>query len=231
MPALRTLLVGSIVTAAIVALVGCAAVGDEAPTATGTAAAVPTATSTPTPEPTVVDPLESVVALVARPTVLELRSADAAVVAEIGYTDDPAEAIATLTALFGTDPVDEAYAATSHRPDGVLHTWGALTLDERHYDVGDDDIPPLLAVYFDAADNGGIALTTAQGYAAGDDWAAVSAATDVTANPFGCTGPAAELADDPGKPTQIAVVLGHEKGGETVLFVAAPVPFHTDGCV
>ncbi|TFV96352.1 hypothetical protein [Orlajensenia leifsoniae] len=240
MPARRTLLIGSIL-AATLALAGCA--GEPgAPTgaSTSTAATTPPPTTIPpTPEPTAVDPLETVVALVARPTVLELRSADAAVVAEIDYLEEPTEAIATLTSLFGSDPVDETYAATNHSPGGILHTWGAFTLDERHYDEAkraeneatDGEFLPYVAVYFDAADNGEIALTTVQGYSAGDDWATVSAAADVTANPSLCTGPAAELADDPGSETQLAVELAHEEGGESVLFISAPVPFYTDGCV
>ena len=240
MPARRTLLIGSIL-AVTLALAGCA--GEPgAPTGASTSAAAttpPPTTITPSPEPTAVDPLESVVALVARPTVLELRSADAAVVAEIDYLEEPTAAIATLTALFGTVPVDETYAATNHSPAGILHTWGSVTLDERQYDeamraekgLEGSLVWPHLAVYFDAADNGEIALTTAQGYAAGDDWATVSAAGDVTENPSECTGPAAELVDDPVESTRIAVVLVHEEGGESVLSVAAPVPFFTDGCV
>src|SRR6478735_3280067 len=72
MPARRTLLIGSIL-AVTLALAGCA--GEPgAPTGASTSAAAttpPPTTITPSPEPTAVDPLESVVALVARPTVLE----------------------------------------------------------------------------------------------------------------------------------------------------------------
>ncbi|WP_157497054.1 hypothetical protein [Leifsonia sp. Leaf264] len=241
MPVLRTLMLGTIAAVALATLVGCG--GGSGAEQTGSPEAVPaplpTATSTPTPEPTVADPLESVVALVARPTVLELRSADDSVVAEIDYLGAAADAVATLTGLFGTDPVDEAYPATSHAPAGVLHSWGSVTIDERQYDeamrtekgLQGSLVWPNLAVYFDAADNGGVALTTAQGYAAGDAWETVAAASDVTANPSECTGPAAELADDPVQPTQIAVVLAHEPGAESVLSVAAPLPFYVDGCV
>ncbi|MEL4318851.1 hypothetical protein WJX64_07550 [Leifsonia sp. YIM 134122] len=240
MPVRRTLAVGFLLASSLLALVGCTVGGSVAESTTPSPAPART-----TPEPTsvdpvpAVDPLDVVVALVARPTALELRASDASVVDQIDYLGSAADAVATLTALFGTDPIDESYAATNHAPAGIRHVWGTLTIDERLYDeamraekgLAGSLVWPNVAVYFDAADNGEIALSTVQGYAAGDDWATVSAAADVVANPSGCTGPAAELGDDPVEDTQVAVVLSHEDGGDAVLSVAAPVPFYTDGCV
>ncbi|MET0974605.1 MAG: hypothetical protein ABWX82_02920 [Leifsonia sp.] len=153
-------------------------------TPTPTPAAIPTPTATPDPAP--VDPLTTVTAIVMRPEALELRSPDGTVVASLGYMDSPADAVAALTAVFGAPPVVENHDGNSHFPPFTTHVWGALEVQERHYDEAarevknfNDIVWPRFAVYFDSPASGDIDLTTAQGSHAGDDWSTISDQTDV----------------------------------------------------
>ncbi|MEI5582750.1 MULTISPECIES: hypothetical protein [unclassified Agromyces] len=128
--------------ALVLPLAACAA-EPAAPTASPTQPAHVMAT--PTEEP--VDPLEAVVAIEVRPDGLELRDAGGAVVAEVDYMGDAAEAVATLTAVFAAEPVSEPVEGDLHFPGGVKHSWEGFELMETHYDEerrAADDLDNLL---------------------------------------------------------------------------------------
>lgn len=211
-------------------------------TATPTGEARPsTPTVEPIPSTEPVDPLTAVVGLVARPEGLELRDDDGAVVAVLDYMSSPADAITTLSDVFGAPPVDEPYAATNHGPGGVFHRWDLFVLDERLYDEArrqaegyDWLVWPRFAVYFDGPAADGVVLSTSSGRQAGDPWAEVETDAGFDSDISTCVGTSIEAAAVTAPegwlgPDRVNVVVVPADDGSTVKWVGAP-QMEADGC-
>ncbi|WP_159601442.1 hypothetical protein [Agromyces humi] len=135
--------------------------------------------------------------LVARPEVLELRDATGALVFELDYLTDPAAAVATITDVLGSPPVDEMYNGGSHFPPSTTHRWGSFELQERRYvdrwEFAADEprtlYQPEFSVIFTGSQTADVTLTTAQGVTAGTSWADLEANPALQTNPSGCSGP------------------------------------------
>jgi len=215
----------------------------QTPVVTPTPTPIPTATPTQTasPDPAPGDPLATVTALVMRPEALELRSADGTVVASLGYMAPAADAVAALTAVFGEPPVEEDHDGNSHFPPFTTHVWGALELQERHYDEAareEKDINnivwPRFAVYFDSPASGDIDLTTVQGSHAGDEWSTISDQTDVGIE--GCNAVSVEVvrfdvAQEGYEHTVTAGVGARlSDDGARILWLVSPETYDNSGC-
>jgi hypothetical protein len=218
-------------------LVGCTATPEPTPSATEVASASPSPRPTPDPTPTT-DPLTLVDGLVARPDALELRTGGA-VVAALPYMSDPANAVATMTTVFGAPPLDEPYDGGNHRPDGVYHHWDGFVLDERFYDEErrqseglDWLVWPRFAVYFDTPAAAGIVLSAENGTQAGDPWSDAAARPGFDPEVFTCVGTAIETLtiDVPAeRPDRVNVVITRSDDEQTVRWVGAP-EMEADGC-
>lgn len=227
-----------LLTAAVVAvtLSACASAAPAATSAPVTAAPTATPTATPTPTP-VADPLDSVTSLVARPTALELRSGNASVIASLDYMSSPADAISTLTTVFGAPPVGEPYRGTNHTPPGIYHVWDGFVLSERFYDeerraeADLDYIWPRFAVYFEGPSAQGIDLTSEQGFRAGDAWSSLIGDPVFDADLWTCHGTPVETFEfeqaDGDTRTATVVVRGGDDG--TVRAIGAPEMI-AEGC-
>lgn len=190
------------------------------------------------PVPTL-DPLTRVASIVARPDAIELRDAGNAVIKTLSYMGQPAEAIATLTTVFGAPPVDEPYDGGNHRPDGIMHTWEGFVLDERFYDEQrriDEELDfltwPRFAVYLDAPEAFGKTLASVQGIQAGDSWESASAAPEFNSELYTCIGTPIETLDlvsPAGDDRTATVVLTENDENGTVKWVGAP-EMVADGC-
>lgn len=166
-------LLGAVV---VLALAGCASPAPAAPPSRSPAPAVEETPSTPP------DPLSTVARVVIRPTALELRDAAGAIVQALDYMSDPVSAVSVLARVLGASPVDEPYEGSNHYPPGVLHTWGGLSLDERHYPEAervskglDSLVWPRFAVLVTGPTAGSVPVATAQGLQAGGTWDALAA--------------------------------------------------------
>ncbi|MGR2753113.1 hypothetical protein [Agromyces arachidis] len=155
----------ALVAALVLPLAACAA--EPAPASAPPAEPAPVSAS-PSAEPA--DPLEAVVAVVLRPDVLELIDDGGSVVAEVDYMGDPAEAVATLTTVFGADPVSDPIEASPHFPGGVEHRWDGFRLIETQYDEQrrvdadlDNLVWPRLIALAEASEVGDAAITSAAG--------------------------------------------------------------------
>lgn len=235
-------LIAALLLSLAVTLTGC--VGGTAP------APAPASTSMPTPS-AVAEPVDTpttVTTLVARADVLELHDASGAIVGRFDYADSPDEAIDALTVVFGRAPDSEHRDAVSmHTPPRVLHTWGALTLEERLYPAEIREkqeasglTMPAFLVSFAGPNAGGIRLTTAPGISAGDALDAI----DVPRDPAdqSCVGPAIDQVDarsTENPELRVGVVLSDfvvDEANQTttpvdyVARVIAPVPVGP-GCV
>jgi hypothetical protein len=236
----RTLRAGALTAAAIslmLALAGCAG-ATTAPTPEA-ATTPPTVTATPTAEP--VDPLTTVVGLVARPEGLEVRDDPGTVVVTLGYMSSPAEAITALTTVFGEPPVDEPYAATNHSPAGIVHRWDEFALEERLYDEErrqadgyDWLVWPRFAVYFEAPAADGVVLSTASGLQAGDAWSIAAADPGFDPDLWTCIGSSVEavavtVPSSWTGPDRVTVIAQPTDDGTTVSWIGAPET-EADGC-
>jgi hypothetical protein len=191
----RTAIIGAAIVAATL-LSGCTAPAVAEPSPTQKA----TPSSTPTPEPAPileVDPIDTVTTFVVRPEALELRDVTGALVLELDYLTDPAAAVATITAVLGSAPIDETHSGGSHFPPSTMHRWGAFELHERRY-VDRWEFAaaeprtlhqPEFSVIFTGPQTADVTLTTAQGVAAGTSWADLEANPGLQTNPSGCSGP------------------------------------------
>jgi hypothetical protein len=236
---IRTFRTGALAAGALVLLFsmsGC--VGSVASPTPDVERPTPTVEPLPIVEPA--DPLTAVVGLVARPEGLELRDDDDAVVTTLDYMSSPADAVTTLTTVFGSPPVDEPYAATNHGPGGVFHRWDLFVLDERLYDEvrrqaeGYDWLVwPRFAVYFDGPAADGVVLSTSSGRQAGDGWAEVETDAGFDSDIWTCVGTSIEAAataapDEWLGPDRVNVVVVPSDDG-TVKWVGAP-EMEVDGC-
>ncbi|MDF0514821.1 hypothetical protein PX701_14410 [Agromyces sp. H3Y2-19a] len=184
------------------------------------------------------DPITTVDGLVARPQGLELR-ADDVTVTTLPYMSSPEEAIAVLTEVFGTPPVEEPYDGGNHRPDGVHHHWDPFVLDERFYDEGrresenlDWVVWPRFAVYFDGPAVGPIVLSAANGLQAGDAWSEAEADESFDDDVWTCVGTSieAEAIEVPAdRPDRVNVVVSPSDDGRSVKWIGAP-EMEADGC-
>lgn len=171
-------------------LAGCAA--------TGAPPAAPTPTSTPSPTSESVDPLTTVTTIVARGDAVELHDGSGAVVERFEYTDAPTEALEALAVVFDRDPaIEEREAVSFHTPPSVLHSWGALTVDERLYPEDANEkheasglAMPDFFVIFDGAEAEGIRLTTVSGEVVGDRFDTIEVSQDPAEGT--CVGPAVD---------------------------------------
>jgi hypothetical protein len=236
---------GSIATAVVLAtmvLAACTAtpVGPPpSPTPTSEAAS-------PTPDPVVdpVDPLDTVVMLVARPEALELRDESGAVVVELDYLGDAASAITTIGRVMGGPPVAEEYQGSNHFPPSTAHRWGAFELWEQRYVdrwefMAEDErdlYRPSFKVVLTGSESAGAALTTEQGIVAGSAWADLEALPDLQINPSGCSGPYLDFTvyeetwpDGTAHDRRYAVDYVASEDGASIARVRAPMPIQ-DGC-
>ncbi|WP_419818672.1 hypothetical protein [Glaciibacter flavus] len=178
--------------------------------------------------------------LVARPTALELRAADGSVVMSLDYMGSAADAVSTLSTVFGGAPVDKPYEGTNHVPPGINHVWDYMTLDERHYDEAmrqdkgiNDIVWPRYAIYFDAPEVRGISLSTVQGFAAGDSWSTIQGGPGIGI--VGCNGVSAETTVYPavheGRDVSVTagVAFRLDDAQQSVRWIAAPEDFDP-GC-
>ncbi|MFF2275088.1 hypothetical protein [Agromyces sp. NPDC058126] len=212
-----------------------------APTSVPSSAA-PSPSTAPTPA---VEPIETVVALVARPESLELRDAAGTVVIELDYLDDADAAIAAIEEILDAAPVDEELRGTSHFPPTTVHRWGVLELWENRFVdrwafAADEErtlSQPSFHVVFRGADVGGVALSTQHGVSAGSPWAVLEAMPDLQVNPSMCSGPYLDYVEQERMRPDGTVYLGRigvDFGGSpedgVVTDVRAPTPIFEDGC-
>ncbi|MDF2576496.1 MAG: hypothetical protein K0S05_3408 [Agromyces sp.] len=220
-------------------LTGCLG-GTPAATSTPDATPAPTAAPTPTAEP--VDPLTTVVALVARPDRLELRADDGTVVTTLDYLSSPVEAMAALTTVFGEPPVDEEYDGSNHYPPSTAHRWDAFELWELRYVdrwegvVDVSLVHPNFVVGFTGPEALGVDLATADGRHVGDPWGDLLDAPGVMTNPTECSGPYLEFVElqgenPDGTPAvlKISVEFRPSDDDSGVARIGAPVPVQ-DSC-
>lgn len=207
------------------------------PTPSATATAAPTPTSTPTTAPEEV-PLATVVAIVIRPLEIELRSADGSVVQVLDYMSTPADAVAVMTEVFGTPPVDETRAGGNHTPPGVFHTWDDFVIDERFYDEARREAEsieyswPRFAVFFDGPSALGVDLVSEQGFRADDPWSSLAGDPVFDQQLYTCVGTPIEILDrarSNGQPETATVAARSSEDGSTVMWLSAPVMI-ADGC-
>ncbi|MEF3404295.1 hypothetical protein [Agromyces sp. CCNWLW203] len=178
-----------LVTACLLA--GCSA-APEPPASSTVASKTPSATPTAT-----VDPIDTVVALVARPEALELRDASGEVVVELDYLGDVDAAIAAIERVLDEAPVDEEFRGSNHFPPSTAHRWGGFELWERRYVDRWADFEtrertlgmPSFSVQFTGPEAVGVALLTEEGVVAGASWAELEATPGLQSNPSGCSGP------------------------------------------
>jgi len=242
----RTFRTGALVVVAFsmaLALTGCVG-GDVASMSSPqpTPSADPSVEPTPTAEP--LDALTTVVALVARPEVLELRDADGVIVAALDYLSAPSDAVATLTTVFGGAPVDEDYDGSNHFPPSTAHRWDGFELwEQRYVDRWEgvvDELSlgrPAFMVRFTATSARDVALNTADGRHAGGGWDELLAVQDLRQNPSGCSGPYLDYVEDSrvtpdGAPyvVKVSVEFRPTEDTSTIESIAAPVPVYEDGC-
>jgi hypothetical protein len=218
---------------------GCSAAPtpDASPSASETTppvVAAPTPTATPSASPTV-DALTTVDFLALGPTRVDLLAAGRTV-ATLDYMGPAADAIATLTTVFGSAPVDESYRSTNHAPAGVYHAWGNVTLDERFYDEDrrgpeylDWVVWPRWAMYLDGPSEGHVTLAAAGGRQAGDSWGDTESRSN--ASIWVCQGTAVDVQDidSPRGPTRAAVFARQSDDLGSVRFLGAPA-VEAQGC-
>ena len=234
----RTLRVGALAAAAlslVLALSGCFG-PTPTPTPTPDAASPrPTPTATPPAEP--VDPLTTVTSIVARPEAVELRDATGAVVVALDYLSPPADAVATLTTVFGREPVDESYDGSSHFPPSTAHRWDGFELWEQRY-VGrwEGVVPelsldrPAFMVLFNAASAGELELSTVDGRHAGESWDDLMAVQGLRLNPSDCSGPYLDYIEQDdvnadGEPYvgTVSVEFRRDQDSTSIASIAAPI--------
>ena len=214
----------------------------------GAPAAAPTADAdAPTPAPTTtaepVDPLTTVVALVARPEGLELRDADGAVVEVLDYVSAPVDALAALTTVFGAAPASQEYQGSNHFPPSTAHRWGGFELWEQRYvdrwegPAGEVSIErPAFMVRFTSTSVGDLSLTTSDARHVGDSWDDLLATPGLLQNPSGCSGPYLDYVELPrvdpdGSPYTLTVSVDFRPSEDEsrIARIGSPVPVY-DGC-
>lgn len=212
-------------------LAGCSAAPTPPPSPSASdttpTAAAPTPPATPVAGPAV-DPLTTVDFLALGPTQVDLL-AEGKTVATLDYMGSVPDAVATLTAVFGSPPVDEPYRATNHTPEGIYHAWGEVTLDERFYDEDrratdgyDWVVWPRFAVYLDGRSEGDVTLAAAGGRQAGDSWTDIELGSNAGLRL--CDGTAVDVQDldTPRGATQAAVFARQSEDHASVGFLGAP---------
>lgn len=173
---------------AIVALSGCAAPAADPSGSTPIASApMPSATSEP---PTEVEAKPRTI--VVRFDRLEIRDENAAVLAEIAYNDEIEPTVARLADLIGADPSIEDFPASNHFPAARVYDWGGIRVVDGLEVEGGATTSSNFRVVAAAPTVGDIGITTAQGFAVGDDASAVEQALNVAPERDSCWGPAAE---------------------------------------
>lgn len=204
----------------------------------------PSSTPTPAPAPNPTadsgDPLSTVVGIVARPEVLELRNAAGAIVASLDYLGDPLDAEIALEAVFGAPAESETYPGNSHNPGGMVHRWGGLELWQPQYEGELAGMPrsyyqPSFFVHFTAATSGEVELATEDARQVGDPWSELLAASGLQTNLSGCSGPYLDFVeiaktDIDGREyaQRVAVVFRASEGDVTIARIAAPVEIHDE---
>lgn len=118
-----------------------------------------------------------------------------------------------------------------------MHSWADFVLDERNYDEEKrqneslDYVWPRFAVYFDAAESGGVSLASADGQQAGDAWDSVSASPEYRPGLKTCVGTPIEVSEIPSPSGErvLTVVVIPTDDNSTVKSVSAPETM-ADGC-
>lgn len=188
--------------ALLLTLSGCVR-GVAAPETDAPRMSTPAATPTPTqPVSEPVDPLTTVTTLVATPESLQLRDSSGTLVASIDYVSDAAAAVATLQAVFGTQPASQQFEGGYEVAPSTVHRWDGFELREQRYVGGWEGLgsPPTLyrpsfRVVFTSPEAGGVELVADGGHRAGDGWAAVLAEPGLQFHPQQCTGPYIDFID------------------------------------
>ncbi|MBM7504345.1 hypothetical protein ACFPER_12715 [Agromyces aurantiacus] len=193
---------------------------------------------TPSAEP---DPLEGVVALVARPDALELRDEQGATLASLAYDSSTTDALATLTALFDAPPSSESFDGNSHYPPSTAHRWEGFELwEQRHVDrwaeVEHSPIRPEFLIRFTGPEARGFELASTDGRHVGDDWSVLMADPAVRTVPSGCSGPYLDFVELDAvhsgveEKLKISVEFRPTDDQSAIASIAAPVPVYDDGC-
>jgi len=231
------------VVAAVLVLAGCAA--EPKPTQAPTPSASDVV-STPTPSESApsTDPSASVVALVARPTELELRNDAGEVLERLDYRGDFDSTLAELERVLGPVEHSEEARGSNHFPPSTAHRWGGLEVSEQRYvdrweRYADDERTlgmPSFLVRFTGPEAVGVRLETTSGVAAGAAWTELEQLPELQTNPSGCSGPYTDFLDTPAvNPdgeayvSRTSVDFRQSDDGLTVAAVRAPVAV-TPGC-
>lgn len=235
---MRVGMFGAVVAAALV-LTGCAA--EPAPTPIPSASE---AAPTPSESAPSADPSASVVALVLRPTELELRNEAGEVLERLDYRSDFDQVKAELETVLGAAEETEEARGTSHFPPSTMHRWGGFELWEQRYIEqweeyagGDRTLSmPSFRVRFSGPEAAGLQLETASGIAVGAAWTEVEQLPELQTNPSGCSGPYTDFLDESevnpdgqAYVSRTSVDFVESEDGLTVAAVRAPIAV-TDGC-
>jgi hypothetical protein len=225
----------TLVTVPLVALlVGCGPTpppgdtpSDPRPTPTSTSTPIPVPTPTVTLPPEEVDPLDTVTRILLQTESASFCDDVACAIDGFRYDDDPAVAIAKLTAVFGLEPVVGLYADDGNR--AYDYRWGdGFVLV---YTEGPDvDLGVSLEVR--AADVAGVGIETEHGVRVGTPWAdAVAAAdrVDSFAGEAGSWDMAWFDSREDAAGVQVAVIAFNSGGGSPVDSLSAPASFVTYG--
>jgi len=239
---MRVGIFGAVVAAALI-LTGCAA--GPKPTQAPTPSASDVApTATPSESAPSAEPSATVVALVARPTELELRSEAGEVLERLEYRGDFDSTLAELERVLGPVESSEEARGSSHFPPSTAHRWGGLEIWEQRYVdrwemYADDERTlgmPSFRVRFAGPEAAGVRLETTSGVAAGAAWTELDQLPELQTNPSGCSGPYTDFLDKPAvNPdgeayvSRTSVDFQQSDDGLTIAAVRAPIAV-TPGC-
>lgn len=235
---MRVGMFGAVVAAALV-LTGCAA--EPAPTPIPSASE---ASPTPSESAPSADPSASVVALVLRPTELELRNEAGEVLERLDYRSDFDQVKAELETVLGAAEETEEARGTSHFPPSTMHRWGGFELWEQRYvdrweSFANDErsfVKPSFLVRFTGPEAAGVRLETISGIGAGAAWTELEQLPELQTNPSGCSGPYVDFMDEPAVNadgeayvSRTGVDFVESEDGLTVAAVRAPIAV-SGGC-
>lgn len=162
MAGIRAVIAVAAATIGVLLVAGCSGkAGDAAPTAT--------ASSTPSPS---ADPLSAVDAILVGGDGLHLKHGSETVTV-LDYRDDPAQALAAVTAVLGAPTSTSEAEATNHTAPATLTEFGGLRIIEHHYGAPvtfDYLAVPAWSAMVTSAAVGDVALGATVGVAVGDPY-------------------------------------------------------------
>ncbi|HWU48218.1 MAG TPA: hypothetical protein VN133_15800 [Humibacter sp.] len=212
---------------AVTALTACSAVTPAVQRSTPHAAPSQTQTQSPIPDAD---------AIVIRPDGLELVAHGTAI-RMLAYTDAPADAVATLSALVAAQPVTTFHPSRDPRvSDSTTYEWAGFTITDDHLKQGGPGPAPhgpaTFSIYASGPMIAGrLPVTTVQGFRAGDAVTAVAAklGVDPKASVFFAvpaeTGPVIGPSRVAGEKNAPAVLVGQASKDPTTIEIRAPYNF------